>query len=603
MDPRASLGERCAVRTHPSVLAGALLYVLGASCLGATNTPPPTTAGGTRPPAPAPLFYARDPDAGASAILFVSGDELWTVPREGGVARRVPAGAGPKRQPKLSPDGAMIAFSGRHDALYTVSAAGGEPTRVTHQPGATDLCDWTHDGRLLFMTNGFMHLFDADGQARIRQLFTVAAGGGLPERIPLPYGANGALDDGGEWLAYTYYAEGRGEARGHHFGGNAPDVWLFNLRTRASRKITDWEGIDTAPMWHGRTVYYLSDAGPERRLNLWSFDTTDDTRRQLTHYADFDLKWPSVGPGPRGEGEIVFSHGARLSLLDLATGAAQDVDVRLPADVRSPAEQSFDAAKHVQRFAPAPDGSRAALEARGDVWVVGAPGVAPRNLTDSATAAERDPAWSPDGRWVAYFSDASGEYELWITPADGSPDERTGARRLSEIGHGIRYRPAWSPDSRSIAFSDSSGALYLASLESGRTIRFDLDPLVSEPRVSWSPDSAWIAYSRGAQGSTRSTAIWLYDVAAGSARQATSGWFSDDSPVFDAQPVGRGDLRLRRRRQLRLPLRGSPDGGPSSARDRVAVVAAQRARARGSRRRAGLDRLRGLRAPRGGDPR
>ncbi len=487
-----------------------------------------SVAGGASPPAPTPL-YARDPDVGVSAILFVSGDDLWTVPREGGVARRVAAGAGLKRRPKLSPDGATIAFTGSHDALYTVPAAGGEPARVTHHPGATDLCDWTPDGQLLFMSDAFMHLFDADGQARIRQLFTVAAAGGLPERIPLPYAANGALAGDGEWLAYTFYAEGRGEARAHNFGGNAPDVWLFDLRTRASRKITDWEGTDTAPMWHGRTVYYLSDAGPERRLNLWAFDTTDGTRRQMTRYADFDVKWPSVGPGPRGAGEIVFSHGARLALLELATGEVRDIEVRLPADAAAPAEQTFDAAKRVERFAPTPDGTRAALEARGDVWVVGGPGVAPLNLTNSAAAAERDPAWSPDGRWVAYFSDVSGEYELWVTPADGS----SGARRLSQIGRGFRYRPAWSPDSRSIAFSDSAGALYLASLDSGRTIRFDVDPLVRGTRIAWSPDSTWIAYSRGAEGSTRSTAIWLYDVAAGAALQVTSGWFSDGSPVFD----------------------------------------------------------------------
>ena len=508
------------VRTRAQSLSLAFILLAPPCLTAAPSGAPPLTPGS---------LYARDPDVGASAILFVSGDDLWTVPRDGGVARRVAAGAGPKRRPKLSPDGATIAFTGRHGALYTVPAAGGEPSRVTHHPGVTDLCDWTADGRLLFMTDGFLHLFDGDGEARIRQLFTVAASGGLPARLPLPYGANGALSGDGEWLAYTYYAEGRAEARGHHLGGNAPDLWLFNLRTHASRKITEWEGTDTAPLWHGRTVYYLSDAGPERRLNLWSFDTTDGTRRQLTRYADFDVKWPSVGPGPRGAGEIVFSHGTRLALLDLATGKARDVEVRLPADAAAPAEPAFDAAEQVQRFVPAPDGSHAVLEARGDVWIVGGPGVAPRNLTHSAAAAERDPAWSPDGRWIAYFSDVSGEYELWITPADGSP----GARRLSEIGPGFRYRPVWSPDSRSLAFSDTAGALYLASLESGRTIRFDVDPIGRRPRISWSPDSGWIAYSRGTEGSTRSRAIWLYDVAAGSARQATSGWFPDDSPVFD----------------------------------------------------------------------
>jgi tricorn protease len=489
--------------------------------------PPHAAApGGTAFPAPSAL-YARDPDVGAAAILFVSGDELWTVPRAGGVARRVAAGAGPKRRPKLSPDGATIAFTGRHDALYTVPSAGGEPTRVTHHPGATDLCDWTPDGRLLFMTNGFLHLFNADGQASIRQLFTVAAGGGLPERIPLPYGANGAIDDGGEWLAYTYYAEGRSDARGRHFAGNAPDVRLFNPSTRASRKITEWEGIDTSPMWHGRTVYYLSDAGSERRLNLWSFDTADGTRLQLTRHADFDVKWPSIGPGPRGEGEIVYSHGARLALLDLASGETRDVEVCLPADADAPAEQTFDAAKRVQRFAPAPDAARAVLEARGDVWIVG--DGAPFNLTDSAGAAERDPAWSPDGRWVAYFSDETGEYELWVVPVEGTGS----ARQLSRIGPGFRYRPVWSPDSRSVAFSDSTGALLVASLVTGETIRFDVDPLVEEPRFSWAPDSSWLAYSRGAEGSTRATAIWIYDAVANVTRQVTSGWFVDHSPAFD----------------------------------------------------------------------
>jgi tricorn protease len=512
------LGRGCmSMRVRSGVQSLSLAFVLLAA-------PQPGVASGDTP-----TLYARDPDVGASAILFVSGDDLWMVPREGGMARRVSAGPGRKRRPKLSSDGAMIAFTGGHDALYTVPAEGGEPTRVTHHPGATDLCDWTFDGRLLFMTDGFLHLFDADGKARIRQLFTVGAKGGLPERIPLPYGANGALDESGEWLAYTYYAEGRGEARGHNRGGNAPDVWLFDLRTHASRKITEWEGTDTAPMWHGRTVYYLSDAGPEGRLNLWSFDTKDGTRRQLTRYADFDVKWPSIGPGRQGEGEIVFSHAARLALLGLATGAQRDVEVRLPADSAVPAEQTFDAAKRIQTFAPAPDGSRAALEARGDVWVVGEAGVAPRNLTHSAASAERDPSWSPDGQWIAYFSDTSGEYELWITPADGSP----GARQLSELGPGFRLRPVWSPDSRSIAFSDNAGAHFLTNVDSGRTIRFDIDPLARDPRFSWSHDSSWIAYARGAERSTRSSAIWLYDVAAGAARQVTSGWFSDDSPVFD----------------------------------------------------------------------
>jgi tricorn protease len=422
-----------------------------------------------------------------------------------------------------------VAYIGDFDALYTIPMRGGAPFRVTHHPGATDLCDWVSSRSLLFMTDAFSHLFDGDGQARVRQLFTVSPGGGLPTRLPLPYGANGSISEDGEWLAFTLYAEGRSEHRANNRAGNAPDIWLFNLRTGESKRITDWAGTDTAPMWHGRTVYYLSDAGPEGRLNIWSYALPTGERRQLTRFADFDVKWPSMGPGVHGAGEIVFSQGTALLLLDLKTSSTRVLEVSLAPAVTEPELATVDAAKFVQKAAPSPDGSKAVLEARGDIWIASGDKREQRNLTKTSGVAERDPRFSPDGRWIAYFSDASGEYELYVAPVDGPGLPL----RLSAQGLGYKYGPTWSPDSKRIAFSDSTGAFYVATMEPGETIRFDRDPLVRQSHLAWSPDSAWIAYARGAEGSRRSTAIWIYDVGAAKTHQVTSGWFSDVSPTFD----------------------------------------------------------------------
>ena len=465
----------------------------------------------------------RFPDVSATHIVFAYANDLWIVPRDGGMASPLAGPPGQDLMPKFSPDGKAIAFVGNYEGnrdLYTLPVEGGVSQRVTHHPATEQLCDWTPDGRLLYMTNGFA------GLPRQQQLYTVPVTGGMPTQVPVPYGANGAISPDGAWLAYTPHSRDFRTWKRYR-GGMATDVWLFNLKTNESKKITDWEGTDTLPMWHAKTVYYLSDAGPEHRLNIWSYDTTTGKTEQVTKVADYDVKWPSIGPGANGQGEIVYQKGAELHLLDLGTKQSKAVTVDIPGDRPKLRPKQIDAADFLASWNISSTGKRAIFEARGDIWTVPAKEGAPRRLTLTSGTAERDAIWSPDGKQVAYLSDATGEYELYVTAADGKGE----GRQLTKDGNCFRYLNDWSPDSKHIVFTDKTGAMYLCNAESGETKLIDTDPWANRLGSNWSHDSRWIAYSKS--GDNRQGAIWLYNVETGEKHQVTSGMFNDTWPAFD----------------------------------------------------------------------
>ena len=479
-------------------------------------------AGGDHRPHAGMLRY---PDVGATHIAFRYADDLWLVPREGGLAVPLASPPGPELFPRFSPDGDTIAFVGNYDGnsdLYTIQVTGGVPTRVTHHPSREFLCDWTPDGKLLFHFNGLA------GLGRHNQVFTVPPEGGLPEKLPVPYGTHGAISPDGQWLAYTPYTRDYATWKRYR-GGMASDIWLFNLRNHTSKKITDWEGTDSQPMWQGQTLYYMSDAGPEHRLNIWSYDTVSGKRRQITHLRDYDVKWPAIGPGPTGQGEIVFQNGPELHLLDLQTERSQAVEILIPGDRPTIRPKRVDASKFIAGWDISSTGKRAVVEARGDIWTIPEKKGSPRNLTRTSGSGERAPSWSPDGRWIAYFSDETGEYELYVSQSDGKGE----TRRLTSDGKVFRYNPIWSPDSKHIAFTDKTGAMYLHTIETEETKLIDTEPWASAARMSWSHDSAWIAYTMG--GDNQMSSIWLYNVESGQKHQITSGMFYDTWPTFDRE--------------------------------------------------------------------
>jgi tricorn protease len=489
---------------------------ISASTSAATRGP----AGGAFRPHGGMMRY---PAISATHIAFVYGNDIWVVPREGGVALPLASPPGQEMFPRFSPDGATIAFTGNYDGntdLYTIPVNGGVPFRVTYHPDAEILCEWTAEGDLLYYTSGFA------GLSRQSQLHRISSSSGLPARLPVPYGANGAISADGEWLAYTPHSRDHRTWKRYR-GGMATDIWVFNLRDHSARKITDWEGTDTQPMWHGKNLYYLSDAGPDHRLNIWMYDTDNGRHKQVTFQKEYDVKWPSIGPGPDGGGEIVFQVGSDLKVVDLRTNAVRTVEVTIPGDRPQLRPRRVKAGENIQAGSISSTGQRAVLEARGDIWTVPAQHGTPRNLTRTSGVAERDPAWSPDGKWIAYFSDETGEYELYLMRSDGRGENR----RLTGDGNSYRYNPTWSPDSKHIAFQDKTGAMFIHTIDSGETKQFDIEPWASQPRMMWAPDSRWIVYSK--VGENRLSSVWLYQVEKSEKHQVTSGMFDSFWPTFD----------------------------------------------------------------------
>lgn len=518
-----------------SVLAA---HTLLASCAGSAET-----AGGVsaRPPArivaasgqPRPVGRVQDvPQAGeyagmvrfpavsAGHVVFSYGNDLWLVPRSGGLAQPLASPPGQELFPRFSPDGQHVVFQGNYDGdrdLYTLPIGGGVPQRLTHHP-ANELPTQWHSGGIVF------HMSGAAGLGRQEEVYRVSPDGGLPERLPVPYGANGVLSDDGQWLAYTPHQRDNRTWKRYR-GGMASDVWLFNITTHESRQATDWEGTDTMPMWHGGSLYYLSDAGDDHRLNIWRYDVASGQRTQVTTFADDDVKFPSIHAGLNPA--IVFQLGTGLHLLDLAANEVREVPVTIPGARPAVRERTVDAAAHLQAGGIGATGQRVVVEARGDIWTIPAEKGPPRQITDTSRWAERNPAWSPSGRWIAYASDESGEYNVHIIQSDGKGE----ARQLTDMPGKYWMLLTWSPDSTHLLAQDKSGEMHLIEIDSGVSSIIDKEPWANTTPASWSPDSRYIAYAKGGDNQL-TAAIYIHDTQEGTTHKVTSGFFGDGNPVF-----------------------------------------------------------------------
>ncbi len=466
----------------------------------------------------------RFPDVSSTQIAFVYAGDIWVAPKTGGTAMRLSSPRGEESFPRFSPDGTQLAFSANYDGnvdIYVVPSTGGLPRRLTFHGDLDRMLEWYPDGKsILFATPR------TSEKDRFNQLYKISATGGLPQKLPVPYGEFGSISPDGKTLAYVPLSVDFRTWKRYR-GGMNPAIWLFNLETFAAKNITGNEAANSLPMWHGTTLYFLSDRDKNRRANIWAFDTQKNSFRQITHFEEFDTHFPNIGPE-----DIVFENGGRLYLLNLATEKFSEVRIQVLTDRATLKPRLADVSKSAREPDISPSGKRVAFEARGEIFTVPAEHGVVRNLTRSSGVAERFPAWSPDGKTIAYFSDRTGEYELTVRPADGSGTEKV----LTKLGPGFRYRPFWSPDSKKIAFIDQAMRIHLHNLESqetqviGKQLWFYQDEL-SHFKVAWSRDSRWLAYAQDLE--SQHTAIALYDTKNRQQHLVTSGYYEDDRPAFD----------------------------------------------------------------------
>jgi tricorn protease len=469
----------------------------------------------------------RYPDVSATQIVFTYANDIWIMPKEGGTAAKLSSPAGVETFPKFSPDGKSIAFTGNYDGngdVYVIPATGGVPVRLTAHGYPDRVVDWTTDGkRVVFASSR------ESGKARFNQFFTVAANGGPADKLPLAYAEFGSYSPDGKQMAVIFRSQAFRNWKRYRGGWNA-DIHLFNFATQTSENISSKDDAGHEfPMWHGSSIYFLSDRGPELRMNLWRYDIGTKAYTQLTKFTDYDVHFPS-----QGSNDIVFEAGGKLYLMPFATGQPIAVNVNLITDkaLLKPRLETVD--KMVQTVSLSPDGNRVLIEARGDVFSVPAENGYVKNLTRTSGAAERYPAWSPDGKSVAYWSDKSGEYELYVM----QPDVENSEKKLTAYGPGFRYQLYWSPDSKKLAFIDKAMNIMIHDVATSQTTKVDKALRFSHGNLngftpSWSPDSRWLAYNRDLENYHR--AVFIYDYQNKKLQQATSGFYNCTSPVFDPE--------------------------------------------------------------------
>ena len=472
---------------------------------------------------PAQTRMLRSPSVSTKSIVFAYAGNIWIVDRAGGTARRLTSFPGEASNPKLSPDGTTVAFSAQYAGnvdVYILPVEGGEPKRLTFHPGADVVQGWTPDGREIVFASGRA----TQAPTPVPRFFKVAVTGGPETPMPMPRAYQGKISPDGKRVAYRMNNSWDEERRNYRGGQNRP-IWIEDLTTHEVA-VTPWQDSkEMDPAWIGDVVYFLSDR--DGVSNVWSFDTKSKALKQQTTFRDFDVKTLDASTAANA---VVFEQGGYVHELDPSTGREHVVTIAANGDFPWMMAQWKDVSNRVVALAISPTGKRATVEARGDIFTVPAEKGDARNLTASSTTADRDPAWSPDGKWISWFSDSTGEYQLIIASQDGMTKR---AISLPEPSH--YYTPEWSPDAKHIVFHDTHLRVWVLDVASGKATHVDTDEyMVPERSLAprFSPDGRWIAYAKRLPSMFR--AIFAYNVETGQKIQMTDGLADAKSPAWDA---------------------------------------------------------------------
>ncbi|MEN8222187.1 MAG: PDZ domain-containing protein [Acidobacteriota bacterium] len=468
----------------------------------------------------------RFPDINGNLVTFVYAGDIWTVPANGGTAKHLTSHEGMELFPKISPDGKWIAFSAEYSGsrqIYVMSSEGGTPKQLTYYNdvgfmpprGGWDyvVLDWTPDSKqILFRGNR------TPFGKRVGKYFLVNREGGFETPLEIPDGGFGSFSPDGKKLCYTPIGrEFRTWKR--YKGGRASDVWIYDLEKSFSKQLTKFKGSDQIPSWYKDKIYYASDES--LTLNIHSYDLKNGKTEQITKHREYDVMWPS------GEGSLlVYENGGYLLKLDLESGKESKIPVLINYDGSATLPYFKNVKDNIAGMSISPTGKRALFDARGDIFSVPAKHGEIVNLTKTQGIRDMSPEWSPDGKYIAFTSDRTGEYEIYIQDAGiNNPPIQ-----LTTNSTAWKYNPLWSPDSKKLLYSDRTNQLKILYVATKREIIADKGRSNDIFDYSWSPDSRWVTYSKDSRNDL--FAVWVYSLETGSASQLTNDRFNDNSPVF-----------------------------------------------------------------------
>jgi tricorn protease len=464
-------------------------------------------------------LLAHSPTLSKTHVVFAYGGYLWSVPRDGGDARQLTTG-GHEGLPVFSPDGKWIAFSAMYDGnldVFVMPAEGGEPRRLTWHPAADVAVGWTPDGkRVLFYSA-------REAYADFSRLYTVPVEGGTADVLPMWRGEFAWFSPDATRIAYVPNQIWQTSWKRYR-GGQTTPIYIVRLSDLALEKVPRENSNDRHPVWFGDSVYFLSDRnGP---VTLFAYDTKTKAVKQVVENKGLDFKSLSAGPDA-----LVYEQFGGIYLFDPASGKSKNVGIRLAGDLPATRPHYEKVGEKIQNAAISPSGARAVFEAHGEILTVPEEKGDIRNLTRTTAAAERDPAWSPDGKSIAYFSDESGEYALHIA-------DQSGSKAVKKISLGnppsYFYSPQWSPDSKKIAYTDKRLNLWYVDVEKATPVKVTTDRY-DDPSSgfaeTWSPDSKWLTYAKLLENHQR--AVFVYSLESGKESQITDGISDARYPLFD----------------------------------------------------------------------
>ena len=496
-------------------------------CLTAISLISITTASAQKLPDTTRLL--RFPATNDTQIVFCYAGEIYTVGKEGGIARRLTSGPGYSSFPRFSPDGKQIAFTSQYDGnteVYVMPAEGGTPKRLTTSAtlGRDDISDRMGPNNLVMAWQNTKPLVVFRSRMKtfndfIGSLFTVGLDAELPQQLPVPRGGFVSFSPDDSKMAYNQvFREFR--TWKHYRGGMADDIWIYDFKTGATENLTNNPAQDICPMWGpDNKIYFISDR--DNRMNLFVIDLVTKETKQLTHFTDYDIKFPSIG-----KDSIVFEQAGYIWRYDLASGQATPVPIEIKEDLAIGRSALVDAAKHIESVNLAPDGERSITVARGDLFSVPAKNGTPRNLTKTSGAHERDAVWSPDGKWIAYNSDVTGENELYVRSQDGKGEPQ----QITSGADTYYYAPKWSPDSKKLLWSDRLQRLRYIDVATKAITLVDQDKFGEIQGYNWSPDSQWIVWARPEENDM--PRVYLYSLANKQQTAVTDSWYGSGEPVF-----------------------------------------------------------------------